>query len=188
MNLKKSHHTCKWVVSHIWTSHITHVNESCLTYALHIPHIWIVLHWKFLGIQRVSNPSTENQRISTPAHSFVVRIGKYVSPVMVQIKQKVVYGVGNPPKRIFWAACFTHERLAGSWKYSGCFAPWLAKEPEKKSNKVNYSGSFVLAKEVLNWQKSPTTAEPFFKRDLAIKGEIAIGNHWATPHLERKSF
>ena len=31
----------------------------------------------FLGIQWVSNPSIENQRVSTPAQSFVVQI-KYV--------------------------------------------------------------------------------------------------------------
>ena len=132
MNLKKSHHTCKWVVSHIWTSHITHVNESCLTYALHIPHIWIVLHWKFLGIQRVSNPSTENQRISTPAHSFVVRIGKYVSPVMVQIKQKVVYGVGNPPKRIFLGGMFHTWKIGGLLKIFGLFCTVTGKRARKK--------------------------------------------------------
>jgi len=48
----------------------------------------------------------------------------------------------------------------------GCFA--LAKEPKIKSNKFNYSGSFVLAKERLNWRKSPTIAKPFREKDLAI--------------------
>ena len=34
---------------------------------------------KLLGIQRVSNLSIGNQRISTRAHSIVVQLGKYVS-------------------------------------------------------------------------------------------------------------
>jgi len=59
-------------------------------------------HEKLLGIQRVSNPSTGNQRISTPAHSIVVHIGKYVSSeLMIHIKQKGVYGVDNPPPTCF---------------------------------------------------------------------------------------
>jgi len=61
------------------------------------------LHEQLLGIQRVSTPSTENQRMSTPAHSILVRIGLSVSSEsMVHIKpQKGVYGVENPPSRRF---------------------------------------------------------------------------------------
>jgi len=50
----------------------------------------------------VSNSSTVNQRISTPAHLLVVQIGKCVSSdFMVQIKQKGVYRVENSPPRSF---------------------------------------------------------------------------------------
>ena len=65
-------------------------------------HFDIKPHEKLLGIQRVSNPSTGNQGISTPAHSMVVRIGKYVSSEsMVQIEPKTVTGVENPHPRSF---------------------------------------------------------------------------------------
>jgi len=33
-------------------------------------------HEKLLGMQQVSNSSTESKRISTPAHVLVIRIGK----------------------------------------------------------------------------------------------------------------
>jgi len=62
----------------------------------------IVLHEKLLRIQRVSNPPTENQRISTPAHSNGWKWEIHVSSeLMVQIKQKGVYGVENPLPRSF---------------------------------------------------------------------------------------
>ena len=51
-------------VSYVWF--ISHIYESCFTARI------------FFGIQRVSNPSTGTQRISTPAHSFVVQIGKVI--------------------------------------------------------------------------------------------------------------
>jgi len=37
------------------------------------------------------------QQISTPAHSIMVHIGNVSSELMVQIKQKGVYEVENPP-------------------------------------------------------------------------------------------
>ena len=59
-------------------------------------------HEKLLGIQWVSNPSTENQRISTPAHSNGYKSEMHVSSeLMVQIKQKGVYGVETLLPRSF---------------------------------------------------------------------------------------
>jgi len=61
-----------------------------------------VPHEKPLRIQQVSNPPTENQRISTPAHSNGWKWEIHVSSeLMVQIKQKGVYGVENPLPRCF---------------------------------------------------------------------------------------
>jgi len=31
----------EWVVSHIWMSHVTHMNESCYTYLCIMSHIWM---------------------------------------------------------------------------------------------------------------------------------------------------
>ena len=31
----------EWVMSHIWRSHVTHMNESCHTYEWVKPHIWM---------------------------------------------------------------------------------------------------------------------------------------------------
>jgi len=57
----------------------------------------------FLESQRVSNPSTENQWISTPAHSNGYEWEMHVSSeLMVQIKQKGVYGSENPLPRSCW--------------------------------------------------------------------------------------
>ena len=59
-------------------------------------------HKNLLGIQRVLNPFSGNQRISTPAHSIVVHIDKYVnSELMVAIQQKTGTGVENPHTRSF---------------------------------------------------------------------------------------
>ena len=33
--------TCEWVLSHIWMSHVTHMNESCHTYEWVMSHIWM---------------------------------------------------------------------------------------------------------------------------------------------------
>ena len=40
------HHVSKhlsesWVMSHIWMSHVSHMNESCLTYEWVMSHIWM---------------------------------------------------------------------------------------------------------------------------------------------------
>jgi len=36
-----SYYTYEWVVSHIWMSHVTHMNESCHTYEWVMSHIWM---------------------------------------------------------------------------------------------------------------------------------------------------
>jgi len=33
-------HTYEWVMSHIWMSHVTHMNEPCHTYEWVMSHIW----------------------------------------------------------------------------------------------------------------------------------------------------
>jgi hypothetical protein len=67
-----------------------------------IPLLYGTPHEKLLGIQRVSNPYTENQRISTPAHSNGYKWDMHVSAELrVQIKHKGVYGVENPLPRSF---------------------------------------------------------------------------------------
>jgi len=33
-------HTCEWVMSHIWMSHVTHIKESCHTYERVMSQIW----------------------------------------------------------------------------------------------------------------------------------------------------
>jgi len=33
---------CKWVMSHEWKSHVSHVNESCPTYEWVMSHIWMI--------------------------------------------------------------------------------------------------------------------------------------------------
>ena len=32
--------TCKWVMSHIWMSHVSHTNGSCHTWKC-VPHVWM---------------------------------------------------------------------------------------------------------------------------------------------------
>jgi len=39
--MKESCHTYEWVMSHIWMSHVTHMDESCHTYERVMSHIWI---------------------------------------------------------------------------------------------------------------------------------------------------
>ena len=63
-----------------------------------------VLRTKSFFENSQSHPSTEleldafdAQQISTPAHSIMVQIGNVSSELMVQIKQKGVYEVENPP-------------------------------------------------------------------------------------------
>jgi hypothetical protein len=34
-------HTCEWVVSHVWMSHVSRVNESCHTYEWVMSHVWM---------------------------------------------------------------------------------------------------------------------------------------------------
>jgi len=36
-----SWHTYEWIMSHIWMSHVTHMNESCRTYEWVMLHIWM---------------------------------------------------------------------------------------------------------------------------------------------------
>jgi len=36
-----SHVTCVWATSHIWMSHVTHMNESCHTYEWVMSHTWM---------------------------------------------------------------------------------------------------------------------------------------------------
>jgi len=41
VEMDESCHTCRWVLSHIWRSHVTHVEESCHTYEWVMSHIWM---------------------------------------------------------------------------------------------------------------------------------------------------
>ena len=41
-HMNESCHTYEWVMSHIWMSHVTHTNESCHTYDWVMSHIWII--------------------------------------------------------------------------------------------------------------------------------------------------
>ena len=41
-HVNESCHTCEWVVSRMWMSHITHVNESCHAYFLWMRHDFVV--------------------------------------------------------------------------------------------------------------------------------------------------
>ena len=42
LGLVKCLHTSgEWVMSHIWMSHVTHMNESCHTHERVMPHIWM---------------------------------------------------------------------------------------------------------------------------------------------------
>jgi len=47
-----------------------------MLYHMKLFAIYALSHENFVGIQRVSNLSTENKHISTPAHVLVVQIGK----------------------------------------------------------------------------------------------------------------
>jgi len=39
-HMNESRHTYEWVISHIWVSHVTHMNESCHTYEMsHVTHM-----------------------------------------------------------------------------------------------------------------------------------------------------
>ena len=40
-HVNESYHTCEWVISRMWMSHITHMNESCHTCEWVILHIWM---------------------------------------------------------------------------------------------------------------------------------------------------
>ena len=40
-HVNESCHTCEWVMSHIWMSHVTYMNESCHTYEWVMSHIWM---------------------------------------------------------------------------------------------------------------------------------------------------
>jgi len=37
---RRSYHTCEWVMSHIWMSHVTRMNESCHTHEWVVSHLW----------------------------------------------------------------------------------------------------------------------------------------------------
>ena len=40
-HMKELRHTYEGVASHIWTSHVTHMNESCHTYEWVMSHLWL---------------------------------------------------------------------------------------------------------------------------------------------------
>ena len=40
-HMKDSCHTYEWVMCHIYLSHVTRMNESCYTYEWVMPHIWL---------------------------------------------------------------------------------------------------------------------------------------------------
>jgi len=39
--VSESCHTCDWVMSHMWVSHVTHVSESCHTCEWVMSHMWV---------------------------------------------------------------------------------------------------------------------------------------------------
>jgi len=39
--VRLGHHTCEGVMSHMWMSHVTHVNESCHTCEWDLSHMWM---------------------------------------------------------------------------------------------------------------------------------------------------
>jgi len=48
-NINESCHTYEWVMSHIWMSHVTHMDESCLIsissgISMFMPHVWVMSH------------------------------------------------------------------------------------------------------------------------------------------------
>jgi len=89
---------CEWVI----------VNVSCIQFCKTLSHLSKEScnpHEKLLGIQRVSNPSIEIQRISTPAHLNEYKWEMHgSSELMVQIKQQGVYGVEKQRPRSFLGA------------------------------------------------------------------------------------
>ena len=38
-------HAHEWIMSHIWTGHVTRMNESCYTCDWVMSHIWMQRHW-----------------------------------------------------------------------------------------------------------------------------------------------
>ena len=79
-----------------------HFHSSCTSACIQMIAESNDPHQRLLGIQQVLNTPIGNQRISTPANSILVQISKYVSSdLMIQIKEKGVYGVNTPPQKRF---------------------------------------------------------------------------------------
>jgi len=55
-------HTYEWVISHIWTSHVTHVNESCHIWTSHVTHVNESCH---IWTSHVSNVVHMNESCQT---------------------------------------------------------------------------------------------------------------------------
>jgi len=94
------------IVSHtLWVTHCeSHVKNDFSLEALQLSYPYP--HETLLGIQWASNPSTENQRKSTPAHSNGCKSETHVSlELMVQIKQKGVHGIETLLPRSFLGGC-----------------------------------------------------------------------------------
>jgi len=60
-------------------------------------------HENLLGIQRASNPSTGDQRMSIPAHPLMAQIEKIFSELKVQIKEKWKPGLKPASKKLLGA-------------------------------------------------------------------------------------
>ena len=67
---KESSLTCKWVMSHIWISHVANINESCHTYK------WVMLHI------RISHVTHENLMSVCVYVSVCLSVGRSVGRVV----------------------------------------------------------------------------------------------------------
>jgi len=75
-------------------------------------HTYIPHEKKLLEIQRVSNPTSRNQHLSTPAYSIVHKSENTLGPsYFFQIQQKGVYGVESLLPRSFLGCIYSN----GGW-------------------------------------------------------------------------
>jgi len=72
MSMKDSWHTYKWVMAHIWMSHVTHTNVSCSTapwrtMEVAVTHEWVISHtWM--------NHVTYNEWVTSYAYPWMSRV------------------------------------------------------------------------------------------------------------------
>ena len=144
-------------------------------------------HEKLLAIQRVSNPSTENQRISTPAHTLVVHTAKYVrSEMLIQIKLEGVYGVENPPPRSFLGGISAlHISAKEPYIYSCALGRYIRKRALYISAKEPYIYSCALGRYIRKRALYISAKEPYIY-SCALGRYIRKRSHWVFATQERK--